>query len=173
MTKEEALKRVKEDDIKFIQLQFTDIFGIVKSITIPAETLPQSIDSGNWFDGSSIEGFCRIAESDMYLKPDLDTYNVIPWLQSPDGNTARFICDIYNPDGTPFEGDPRYILKRAVAEAREMGYEFKTGPELEFFLFKKNGGNEIIPNDSGGYFDLSMDEAYEVRRDHYAWKNSN
>ncbi len=165
MTKEEALKRVKEDDIKFIQLQFTDIFGIVKSITIPAETLPQSIDSGNWFDGSSIEGFCRIAESDMYLKPDLDTYNVIPWLQSSDGNTARFICDIYNPDGTPFEGDPRYILKRAVAEAREMGYEFKTGPELEFFLFKKNGGNEIIPNDSGGYFDLSMDEAYEVRRE--------
>lgn len=165
MTKEEVSKRLKEDGIKFIQMQFTDIYGIVKSITIPAEALPQSIVSGTWFDGSSIEGFCRIAESDMYLKPDLSTYNVIPWLNSDDGNTARFICDIYKPDGTPFEGDPRYILKKAVAEAHELGYEYKTGPELEFFLFKKDASGKVIPNDSGGYFDLSMDDAYEVRRD--------
>jgi glutamine synthetase len=164
MTQEEAFKRFKEDNIKFIQLQFTDLYGVVKSLTIPLEHFPDSLKFGTWFDGSSIEGFCRIAESDMYLKPDLNTYNVIPWLNSPDGNTARFICDIFNPDGTPFDGDPRYILKKALAEASAMGYEFKTGPELEFFLFKKND-NKIEPNDVGGYFDLSMDEAYEVRRE--------
>lgn len=164
MTKEEVFKRFKEDEIKFIQLQFTDLFGVVKSVTIPVESFGDCLEYGTWFDGSSIEGFCRIAESDMYLKPDLNTYNVIPWLNSDNGNTCRFICDIYNPDGTNFEGDPRYILKRALAEAKAMGYEFKTGPELEFFLFKKNE-NKIEPNDAGGYFDLSMDEAYEVRRD--------
>jgi len=164
MTQEEVFKRFREDDIKFIQLQFTDLYGVVKSLTIPVESFSTCLEFGTWFDGSSIEGFCRIAESDMYLKPDLSTYNVIPWLQSPDGNTCRFICDIYNPDGAPFEGDPRYILKKAVVEAKAMGYEFKTGPELEFFLFKKND-NKIEPNDAGGYFDLSMDEAYEVRRE--------
>ena len=143
MTHEEVFKRLKEDNIKFVQLQFTDIFGVVKSLTIPADHLPNAIDFGTWFDGSSIEGFCRIAESDMYLKPDLNTYNVIPWLNSPDGNTARFICDIFNPDGTPFEGDPRYILKKVLAEATELGYVYTTGPELEFFLFKKNDDNKI------------------------------
>lgn len=164
MTQEEIFKRLKEDNILFIQLQFTDLYGVVKSLTIPASHFPDCLKFGTWFDGSSIEGFCRIAESDMYLKPDLNTYNIIPWLNSPDGNTCRFICDIYKPDGTPFEGDPRQILKKALAEAAAMGFEFKTGPELEFFLFKKND-SKIEPNDEGGYFDLSMDYAYEVRRE--------
>lgn len=165
MTNEEIFKRFKEDNVKYIQLQFTDLYGMVKSLTIPASHFPDCLKFGTWFDGSSVEGFCRIAESDMYLKPDLNTYNVIPWLESAEGNTARFICDCHMPDGRPFEGDPRYILKKAIAEATAMGYEFKTGPELEFFLFKKNAENKIMPNDSGGYFDLSMDEAYEVRRE--------
>ncbi|MEI6288766.1 MAG: type I glutamate--ammonia ligase [bacterium] len=165
MTREEIFKRFSEDSVKFIQLQFTDLYGVVKSLTIPAEHFSSCLQFGTWFDGSSIEGFCRIAESDMYLKPDLNTYNIIPWLNCPDGNTARFICDIFTPDGQPFEGDPRYILKKALKEAKDMGYEYKTGPELEFFLFKKNDDGKIIPNDSGGYFDLSMDEAYEVRRE--------
>jgi len=165
MTNDEIFKRLKEDDVKFIQLQFTDLCGVVKSLTIPASHFPDCLKFGTWFDGSSIEGFARIAESDMYLKPDLNTYNLIPWLESAEGNTARFICDVHMPDGQPFSGDPRHILKQAIAEARAMGYEFKTGPELEFFLFKKNGDNKIEPNDAGGYFDLSMDEAYEVRRE--------
>jgi len=165
MTNEEIFKRLREDNVKFIQLQFTDLCGVVKSLTIPASHFPDCLKFGTWFDGSSIEGFARIAESDMYLKPDLNTYNLIPWLESIDGNTARFICDVYMPSGQPFEGDPRQILKKAIAEATAMGFEFKTGPELEFFLFKKNGDIKLVPNDSGGYFDLSMDEAYEVRRD--------
>ena len=162
----QILEQVKKDNIKFIQLQFTDILGIVKSLTIPAKGLADSIENGTWFDGSSIEGFARIAESDMFLKPDIDTYAVIPWLESEDGNTARFICDVYKPDGTPFEGDPRFILKKVIEEARQMGFEYNTGPELEFFLFRKENGNlKPLPHDSGGYFDLTTDQAYNIRRD--------
>jgi len=166
----DILEQVKQDNVKFVQLQFIDILGVVKSLTIPADKLPGSLEDGTWFDGSSIEGFTRIHESDMFLKPDVDTYAVIPWLNSEDGNTARFICDVCTPDGDPFEGDPRYILKKAIAEAEEMGYEFNTGPELEFFLFKKdNGSLKPLPHDKAGYFDLTTDEAIDIRREmHHA-----
>ncbi len=162
---EEIFEKISTDNVKFIQLQFTDLYGIVKSLTIPVNHLRDSFQYGTWFDGSSIEGFARVHESDMFLKPDIDTYAVIPWLMSPDGNTARFICDIFNPDGTPFEGDPRYILKKTIMEARELGYEYNTGPELEFFLFKKDNGIHSLPHDNGGYFDLTTDQAYNIRRD--------
>ena len=120
MINEQILERVKKDNVKFIQLQFTDILGVVKSLTIPAQHLPDSLQYGTWFDGSSIKGFARIAESDMFLKPDVSTYAVIPWLNSEDGNTARFICDVYKPDGTPFEGDPRFILKKVMLYFQKM-----------------------------------------------------
>ncbi len=165
MTKEKILEQVKKDNIKFVQLQFTDILGIVKSVTIPVQHLPDSIQYGTWFDGSSIEGFTRIAESDMFLKPDISTYAVVPWLNCDEGNTARFICEVYKPDGKPFEGDPRYILKKVIAEAEEMGYDYKTGPELEFFLFKRDNGIKALPHDTSSYFDLTTDKAYEIRRD--------
>jgi glutamine synthetase len=159
-------ERVEKDKVKFIQLQFSDIFGVVKSVTIPVQHLSETLKYGTWIDGSSIEGFARIAESDMYLKPDLNTFALIPWLNSPDGNTARFICDIYSPNGEPFEGDPRYILKKVLREAEEMGFEYKTGPEMEFFLFRReNGYIKPLPHDTAGYFDLTTDQAYEVRRD--------
>lgn len=167
MTEEQIIEQLKKDDVKFIQLQFTDILGIAKSLTIPAKHLSDSLKFGTWFDGSSIEGFARIAESDMFLKPDVSTYAVIPWLETNnDGNTCRFICDIYNPDGTQFEGDPRCILKKAIIEANQMGFEYNTGPELEFFLFKKeNGKLSALPHDNASYFDLTTDSAYEVRRE--------
>ncbi|RCK75914.1 MAG: Glutamine synthetase type I [Ignavibacteriae bacterium] len=163
--KEQIFAQLKKDKVKFIQLQFTDLYGIVKSLTIPASKLADSLEYGTWFDGSSIEGFARIHESDMFLKPDIATYAVMPWLNSPDGNTARFICDVYNHDGTPFEGDPRYILKKVVAEARKMGYEFMTGPELEFFIFRRSNGLHALPHDQAGYFDLTTDQAYNLRRE--------
>lgn len=162
----EVLEQVKKDNVKFIQLQFTDILGAIKSITIPERHLKDSLDHGTWFDGSSIEGFARIAESDMYLKPRLKTYARIPWLDSENGNTARFICDVYTPDGAPFEGSPRRILKKVLLEAKEMGFGYNTGPELEFFLFRKeNGEIKALPQDKGGYFDLTTDKAYSIRRD--------
>jgi glutamine synthetase len=162
----EIISRAKADNVKYITLQFTDIYGLSKSLTIGINHLKNSLMSGTWFDGSSISGFARIHESDMFLKPDPNTYAIIPWLKSNNGNTARFICDVHKPDGEPFEGDPRFILRKAMAEAEATGYEFKTGPELEFFMFKKDNGKiSPLPHDKGGYFDLSMDEAYEVRRD--------
>jgi glutamine synthetase len=165
MTIKNILAQVKKDRVQFIQLQFTDIFGTVKSLTIPTRYLPGSLERGTWFDGSSIEGFARIAESDLFLKPDLDTYAIIPWLKTEEGNTARFICDVYKPNGKPFEGDPRYILKKVLAEARAMGFEYHTGPELEFFLFRRDNGLKPLPHDSAGYFDLSTDHAYNIRRE--------
>jgi len=165
MDKKEVLKKVAEKNVKYILLQFSDIYGMVKSITIPVNHLESSLEHGTWFDGSSIEGFARIAESDMYLMPDPETYAIIPWLDSEDGNTARLICDVYGPDGNPFEGDPRYILKKVLAEAEGMGYYYKTGPEMEFFLLKKDGGLHTLPHDKAGYFDMTMDQAYEIRRE--------
>jgi glutamine synthetase len=163
---ERLLQRLKKDEVEFIQLQFTDLLGLVKSLTIPVHHLPGSLEHGTWFDGSSIEGFARICESDLFLRPDVSTYAVIPWLASGHGNTARFICDIYRPDGSPFEGDPRHILKRAVAEADEMGFAYNTGPELEFFLFRKDDGViRPLPHDKGSYFDLTTDQAYRIRSD--------
>jgi len=161
-----ALDKAEEDGVKFIQLQFTDIHGAIKSVTIPIHKLAESLEKGTWFDGSSIEGFTRIAESDMYLKPDPSTYAILPW-ETREEATARLICDVYTPDGKPFEGDPRYILKRAMKEAEELGYEYKVGPELEFFLFKPRE-EEIIPvtHDKAGYFDFSpRDLATQVRKD--------
>jgi glutamine synthetase len=157
--------KIKKENVKFIQLQFTDLYGIVKSLTIPVKQLSGALENGVWFDGSSIQGFARIYESDMYLSPDISTFAVIPWLMSSDGNTARFICDVYNPDGTPFEGDPRYILKKAIKAAGELGYGYNTGPEMEFFLFKADDGLSPLPHDKAGYFDLTTDEAYDLRRE--------
>lgn len=165
MEVQQILEQVKKDSVKFIQLQFTDIFGVIKNLTIPASLLEGSLNGGTWFDGSSIEGFARIAESDLYLKPDPATYSVIPWLKSESGNTARFICDVFQPDGTPFAGDPRHILKKVVIEAEEMGLEYKTGPELEFFLLKKENGLKPLPQDKAGYFDLTTDRAYTIRQE--------
>ncbi|MCB0126413.1 MAG: glutamine synthetase, partial [Caldilineaceae bacterium] len=156
---------IKRNDIRFIRLQFSDIIGVAKHVTIPVSHWPDAIEHGIWFDGSSIEGFARIAESDMYLAPDLETFAVVPW--DMDLSTARVICDIYTPDGEPFEGDPRYILKRQLIRAAEMGYDYKVGPELEFFLFKRHSNGSIFPlesHDNAGYFDVSSDQANNVRR---------
>jgi len=148
-----VLKDVQERGISFINLQFTDIHGGLKSTTIPAAQLEDSLNIGTWFDGSSIAGFTRIYESDMYLRPDPSTYAVIPW----ETEVARIICDVYMPDGKPFEGDPRYILKRALKNASDMGFDYNTGPELEFFLFQPKNGTDLIPipNDVASYFDFS------------------
>jgi glutamine synthetase len=160
---EEIMERVREHNVRFVTLQFVDIWGMVKSVTIPPDQLPGLIQSGIWFDGSSVEGFARIAESDMYLKPALDTFSVIPW-ERDQNTTARIICNVYDPDGAPFEGDPRYVLIRTLKEAEEMGYRYVTAPEAEFFLFRMEGP-EPLPHDKAGYFDYSTDEAYEVRKD--------
>jgi glutamine synthetase len=158
--------------VDFVNLQFSDIMGMVKSVTIPVSKLEDAIENGVWFDGSSIEGFTRISESDMLLRPDLSTYAIIPWLENGENNVARFICDVYTPDGKPYECDPRYILRKTMKEAEDMGYVFNTGPECEFFLFKKENGtiktstdHTIEPHDRGQYFDLVLDLGYEVRRE--------
>lgn len=162
---EEILTRVVEDGIKFICLQFTDVTGSVKSVDIPVGRLKNALDDGVWFDGSSVEGFARIQESDMRLKPDIDTYAVLPW-GDPERRRARLFCDIYQTDGTPFAGDPRGILKRVLSRIEERGWLFNVGPEPEFFLIRKNGPDSIhpVPHDVGGYFDFSAsDEAQRVR----------
>ena len=169
MDKEQLLERVKKDRIKFINLQFSDIMGMTKSVTIPVKELKKALERGVWFDGSSVEGYMRIHESDMYLMPDPKTYAVIPWLAvvpwlpSDEIKTARLLCDVYNRDGRPFEGDPRYILKKVIKEAAELGFRFNVGPEPEFFLFKQENGIKTLSHDVGGYFDLSMDKAFEIR----------
>jgi len=154
--------------IRFVQLQFTDILGLVKAVTIPIGRLQDSVLHGTWFDGSSVEGFTRIAESDQYLAPDMDTFNEIPWQpgSGPRG-TARVICDVFTPRGEPFAGDPRYVLRRQVERARQMGYVVNTGPELEFFLLRRgeDGSIKPLPHDQAGYFDYSTDLAQEVRQD--------
>jgi len=165
-TKKDILSKAKSDNIKFVHLQFTDILGTLKSVAVPAERLEDILDKGIWFDGSSIEGFARISESDMFLQPDVSTYRVIPW-KSQEFRVARFICDVFTPDGQPYPGDPRGILKKAVAEAKKDGFNYFTGPEVEFFLLKKDGEKiTTIPHDVGGYFDYSpLDLASEIRRD--------
>jgi glutamine synthetase len=162
----ELLEKVQSLEIKFIDLQFTDVVGVVKNVTIPVSQLSAALDHGTWFDGSSIEGFARIAESDMYLKPDLTTFAMLPWLGG-DETTARLICDVYTPNGQPFLGDPRYVLRRAIEEADQMGFIFHTGPELEFFLLKPHDDGRLIPplpQDSAGYFDVPTDMAAGIRR---------
>lgn len=159
-----AIERAKKDNVKFVQLQFTDLFGTIKEVTLPVSHLPESIEKGTWFDGSSIEGFARICESDMYLKADESTYAVMPFAGN-NGRTARLICDVYAADGKPFPCDPRHILKDALAKAQAMGFTYNTGPELEFFLFRKeNGAPTGVTHDSAGYFDLStVDLASDIR----------
>lgn len=164
---EEIIEKAKQGNVKFIQLQFTDLNGMIKAVTIPISKLPESLEKGVWFDGSSINGFTRICESDMYLKLDSSTYAVLPW-ENSGNNTARIICDVYMPDGKPFEGDPRYILKKAIKEAEELGFDYNVGPELEFFLFKPREDNELAPitHDVAGYFDYSpRDLAGDVRKE--------
>ena len=154
--------------IRFVQLQFTDIIGAVKAVTIPIHQLEGSVEHGTWFDGSSIEGFTRIAESDQYLVPDMGTFSEIPW-QRGDGprGTARVICDVFTPRGEPFVGDPRNVLRRQVERARKLGYVVNMGPELEFFLFRRDEDGKVapLPHDLAGYFDFSTDLAQEVRQD--------
>jgi glutamine synthetase len=158
------IKQVKKDDVKFLTLQITDLLGVVKEVIIPVEELEETLKNGIWFDGSSVEGFARIQESDLFLKPDPETYAIVPWL-TEQGKTARFICDIYKPDGTPFEDDPRYVLKKAVTDARSLNYEFNVGPEMEFYLFRKNGSSRTTPLDYSSYFDLSSHEGYRVLKE--------
>lgn len=166
-SKEDIIKFVEENDVEFIRLQFTDIFGILKNVAIPKSQLKKALDNQMMFDGSSIDGFARIEESDMYLRPDLDSFVIFPW-RPQNGKVARLICDVYKPDGTPFEGDPRHILKKAVAEAEKMGYTFNVGPECEFFLFNvdENGRPTTNSMDRAGYFDLGPNDLGEnARRD--------
>ncbi|WP_068775595.1 type I glutamate--ammonia ligase [Paenibacillus sp. FJAT-26967] len=155
-TKEDILKIAKEENVRFIRLQFTDLLGTIKNVEIPVSQLQKALDNKMMFDGSSIEGYVRIEESDMYLYPDLDTWVIFPWVT--ESKVARLICDVYLPDGNPFPGDPRGILKRVLKEAEAMGYtSMNVGPEPEFFLFKtdEKGNPTMELNDQGGYFDLA------------------
>ncbi|MCB9135574.1 MAG: type I glutamate--ammonia ligase [Anaerolineales bacterium] len=165
MNHQELLKQVKADDVKFISLQFTDVTGAVKSVDIPTSRLEGALEDGIWFDGSSVEGFARIQESDMRLILDADTYTVLPWTQ-PDLRRARIFCDIYTTSGEPFAGDPRGTLKRILSTIAARGWVYNVGPEPEFFLFKagEGGSPHPVPHDVGGYFDFSAsDEAVRVR----------
>ncbi|MFA5880832.1 MAG: type I glutamate--ammonia ligase [Eubacteriales bacterium] len=167
MDKKQVLEKAREMNVKFIRLQFTDIYGVLKNTAITVEQLEKALDGELMFDGSSIEGFTRIEESDMYLKPDLNTFLVFPW-RPKDGAVARLICDVYKPDGTPFEGDPRYVLKKTLKEAADMGYTMFVGPEAEFFMFQvdEQGRPTTITHDSAGYFDMSpVDLGENARRD--------
>jgi glutamine synthetase len=154
-TPEQILARVQESRIQFVDLQFTDVGGAVKNVTIPVPELAATLNHGIWFDGSSIEGFARVAESDMHLVPDLSTFAVLPWLGGPDA-TARLICNVFTPDGQPFLGDPRAVLGSALRQAEEMGFNYFAGPELEFFLLKPGADGALVPPrpvDSASYFD--------------------
>ena len=167
LTSDDVKHLAKELGVKFIRLQFTDIFGVLKNVAITVEQLDKALNGELMFDGSSIEGFVRIEESDMYLRPDPATFVVFPW-RPREGAVARLICDIYNADGTPFIGDPRYVLKRAIAEAKELGYTMNVGPEAEFFLFHvdSDGRPTTITHDRAGYFDLTpVDLGEDARRD--------
>ena len=165
MNAKDLVKRIQEDKVNFVSLQFTDVMGTVKSVDMPIHNLEGALEDGVWFDGSSVEGFARIQESDMRLVLDPETYAALPW--SPeDRRRARIFCDIYMPDGEPFEGDPRGTLKRALAKLAERGWTYNIGPEPEFFLFKGPNGHGVhpVPHDVGSYFDFSSDdEAVRVR----------
>lgn len=166
LTKEDVLQMVEEMNVRFIRLQFTDIFGVLKNVAITPAELEKALDGELMFDGSSIHGFVRIEESDMYLRPDPSTFAIFPW-RPMDGAVARLICDVYNPDGTPFAGCPRGVLKRVLAEAEAMGYTMYAGPEAEFFLFHTDGQKPtLVTHDQAGYFDLSpVDLGEDARRD--------
>ena len=162
--KQYVLKTAKENDVKFIRLWFTDILGVLKSFAITVEELEGALEDGMGFDGSSIEGFARIDESDMVAMPDPDTFRLLPWRPREHRAVARMFCDVLRPGGQPFEGDPRYVLKRNLKRAADLGYTFYVGPELEYFYFKGVEGTEGL--DKGGYFDLTpLDTATDMRRD--------
>ena len=166
-TKDDIFRMVDEEDVEFIRLQFTDIFGTLKNIAITSSQLEKALDNKCMFDGSSVEGFVRIEESDMYLYPDYDTFEIFPW-RPQQGKVARLICDVYTPDGKPFEGDPRWILKKTIKEAADLGYRFDVGPECEFFLFHTddNGLPTTLSHERAGYFDLGPNDLGEnIRRD--------
>ncbi len=167
-TADEIIKHAQEENVRFLRLMFTDIMGTIKNVEVPISQLKKVLDNKMMFDGSSIEGFVRIEESDMYLYPDLSTWLIFPW-ENQHGKVARLICDIYNPDGTPFAGDPRGNLKRILKSMNDLGFtSFNLGPEPEFFLFKLDEEGEITTdlNDKGGYFDFSpMDLGEHCRRD--------
>ncbi len=160
------LERIELDNVRFLRLQFTDLLGMPKNVAIPAKQVGKALTDGIGFDGSSIEGFVRIEESDMILKPDLSTYTLLPW-RPRENRVARFICDVYKANGKPFEGDPRNVLRRALEDAAKDGYVFNTGPELEFFLFRMVDGKPTTQfQDVGGYFDLApTDLAEDLRRE--------
>ena len=162
--KEYVLKMARENDVKFIRLWFTDILGFLKNFAITVEELEGALEEGMGFDGSSIEGFARIDESDMVALPDPDTFRLLPWRSKEHPSVARMFCDILQPGGEPFDGDPRYILKRNLKRAADMGYTYYVGPELEFFYFRDSQGTEFL--DQGGYFDLTpRDAATDWRKD--------
>ncbi len=163
----ELLSKAKKDKVAFVDLQFNDFLGNIKSSTIPVYNLEDALTRGVWIDGSSIEGFARIHESDMYLMPDIATYAIVPWRNDGEtGTVARLICDVYTPNHEPFEGDPRNILKRVIAEVNAVGYDYYTGPECEFFLFPKDPDGTIRRETRGNgyYFDLIMDKSYTIKR---------
>jgi glutamine synthetase len=163
MESKDLIKSVKEDEVKFISLQFSDVTGAVKSVDMPVSGLEDALADGVWFDGSSVEGFARIQESDMHLRLDPDTYAVLTWTR-PELRRARIFCDIYMPSGEPFEGDPRGTLKRMLSVIEKRGWSYNVGPEPEFFLFRGGNGIHPTPHDNGGYFDFSSDdEAAHVR----------
>lgn len=167
MTREEIIRLVQEQDVEFIRMQFTDIFGTLKNVALPVSQLEKALNNQVMFDGSSIEGFVRIEESDMYLYPDYDTFCILPW-RPQQSRVARMICDVRTPEGEPFVGDPRSLLKRVLAEAAEMGYTFNLGPECEFFLFQmgEDGKPTTITHDEAGYFDMApLDRGEDARRD--------
>lgn len=166
-SKEDIIRLVDEEDVEFIRLQFTDIFGMLKNVAITSSQLEKALNNKCMFDGSAIEGFVRIEESDMYLYPDLDTFEVFPW-RPQQGKVARLVCDVYRPNREPFEGDPRYVLKKVIREATDMGYMFHVGPECEFFLFHtdEEGRPTTQTHEMAGYFDVGpIDMAENVRRD--------
>jgi len=166
--KTRILERVAREKVKFMRLQFTDILGVIKNVEVPDRQFEEALNGRIMFDGSSIEGFVRIEESDMFLKPDLQTFQVFPWSYAGSEKVARIICDIANPDGTPFSGCPRSMLKRVIGMAAEKGFTMKAGPEAEFFLFQRRPTGEPTTetHDSGGYFDLTpVDLGEDVRRE--------
>ena len=167
VTREDILKLTEEEDVEFIRLQFTDLFGSLKNMAVTVSQLEKALDGRFMFDGSAVEGYAGIEDSDLYLKPDPDTLEIFPW-RPQQGKVARLICDIVRPDGSPFEGDSRYILKRALKEAAEMGYTFQVGPECEFFLFHLDDDAKptTISHEQAGYFDVSpLDLGENARRD--------
>ena len=166
-TKQDIIQLVEEKDVQFIRLQFTDVSGTLKNVAITASQLEKALDNKCMFDGSSIEGFVRIEESDMYLYPDLNTFEILPW-RPQHGKVARFMCDVYRPEGVPFEGDSRYVLKNVLKKAAKMGYTFDVGPECEFFLFHTddNGQPTNITHEKASYFDVTpLDLGENARRD--------